>query len=134
VSRPRGPQTPRLRFEGTRFWVTHRRRSFGPFDYEWSKDFCGVELTYRGRKFGEYCSTDEIFADLKEFELPTTVVEVSSIVLGCVIFGVLNGLNEAERRSLLIERLTSSGYAKFADLDPAGDDDATTDNDQVGDA
>ena len=27
-----------IRFEGTRFWVLHRRREFGPFDYEWS---CG---------------------------------------------------------------------------------------------
>ena len=102
---------------GTRFWVTHRRREYGPFDYEWSKDFCGIELVYSGHKFGEYVSTEEIFADLKEFALPLTVVEVSSIVLGCVIYGVLNGLTEAERARLLVERLTAAGHAKFTRIE-----------------
>ena len=106
-----------LRFEDTRFWVTHRHREYGPFDYEWSKDLYGLELVYRGRKFGEYCSEHEIFADLKEFKLPTRVVEVGSIVMGCVLFGVLNGLSQPERRELLIERLKSMGYPKFADFD-----------------
>jgi hypothetical protein len=106
-----------LRFSGTRFWVTHRRREYGPFDYEWSKDFCGIELVYRGKKFGEYVSAEEIFADLKEFALPTTVVEVSSIVLGCVIYGVLNGLNEAERNQLLIDRLKAAGHEKFSEIE-----------------
>src|SRR5262245_31833571 len=79
-----------LRFADTCFWVTHRRREYGPFDYEWSKDLNGVELTYAGQKFGEYCSDAEIFADLKEFQLPTSVVEVGSIVIGCIVFGLLN--------------------------------------------
>ena len=91
----------------------HRRREYGPFDYEWSKDFCGVELAYAGRKFGEYCSRDEIFADLKEFKLPMRVVEVGSIVLGCIVYGVLNGLSQPERDKLLIDRLQSSGHERF---------------------
>jgi hypothetical protein len=103
-------------FEGSRFWVVHRRRNYGPFDYEWSADFAGVELTFAGRKFGEYCSKDEIFADLKEFRLPAAVVEVATIVLGCLVFGVLNGLPESERTRFIGERLAAGGYERFAQL------------------
>jgi hypothetical protein len=103
-------------FEGSRFWVTHRRRDYGPFDYEWSQDFAGVELIYAGKKFGEYCSKDEIFADLKEFRLPTAVVEVATIVLGCLLFGVLNGMPEADRRQFISDQLIAGGYERFAQL------------------
>jgi hypothetical protein len=103
-------------FEASRFWVLHRRRDYGPFDYEWSQDFAGVELMYAGRKFGEYCSKDEIFADLKEFRLPAAVVDVATIVLGCLIFGVLNGLPESERRQFICDRLVAGGYRRFAQL------------------
>lgn len=100
--------------EGTRFWVKHRRRMYGPFDYEWTPDFCGVEMLYDGQKFGEYCSCDEIFADLKPFRLPMSVVRVTSIVMGCVLYGVLNGLKEMERQQLLSSRLRELGYEQFA--------------------
>jgi len=103
-------------FQGSRFWVIHRRRDFGPFDYEWSQDFAGVELMYAGKKFGEYCSKDEIFADLKEFRLPATVVDVATIVLGCLVFGVLNGQSEPERRQLIRNQLVAGGYERFAQL------------------
>jgi hypothetical protein len=103
-------------FEGSRFWVTHRRRDYGPFDYEWSQDFAGVELMYAGKKFGEYCSKDEIFADLKEFRLPAAVVDVATIVLGCLLFGVLNGLPEADRRQFICDQLIAGGYERFAQL------------------
>ena len=103
-----------VQIEGTRFWVKHRRRLYGPFDYEWTTDFCGVEMLYNGEKFGEYCSADEIFADLKPFGLPMSVVRVTSIVMGCVLFGVLNGMKESERRELLTERLHELGYGQFA--------------------
>jgi hypothetical protein len=103
-------------FEGSRFWVTHRRRDYGPFDYEWSQDFAGLEFTYGGKKFGEYCSKEEIFADLKEFRLPATVVEVATIVMGCLIFGVLHGQPEADRRRFIRDRLVSGGYERFAQL------------------
>lgn len=113
-----------LRFSETRFWVTHRRREYGPFDYEWSKDLSGIELTYAGRKFGEYCSDDEIFADLKEFQLPSSVAEVGSIVIGCIVYGLLNGLDSAQREELLVRRLRTMGYGKFADFGVGGIDQA----------
>jgi hypothetical protein len=94
--------------------VIHRRRKYGPFDYEWSKDFLGVELMYAGKKFGEYCSREEVFADLKEFQLPKTVVVVGSIVLGSLICGILEGLGEEARRKLIIEHLEAEGYERFA--------------------
>ena len=93
--------------------MIHRRRKYGPFDYEWSKDFLGVELMYAGKKFGEYCSREEIFADLKEFQLPRTVVEVGSIVLGSTVFGILDGLSEEARRKLITEQLEAEGYGRF---------------------
>jgi hypothetical protein len=107
-------QSHGLRFCDSTFWVTHRRREYGPFDYEWSKDLCGIELTYQGRKFGEYCSDDEIFADLKEFRLPAGVAAVGSIVLGCIIFRMLHGLEPSEFDGLVIERLRAAGWEKYS--------------------
>jgi hypothetical protein len=103
-----------IQLEGSRFWVKHRRRVYGPFDYEWNSDFCGVEMLYDGQKFGEYCSVDEIFADLKPFRLPMSVVRVTSIVMGCVLFAVLNGLRESERNQLLVDRLRELGLEQFS--------------------
>ena len=103
-----------LRFEGTKFWVTHRRREYGPFDYEWSKDFNGVELLFRGQKFGEYCSCEEIYADLKEFKLPMRVVEVTCVVMGSVLFGLLNGLNSDEKGQDMFNRLCEHGHEEYA--------------------
>lgn len=102
-----------MHLEGTRFWVRHRRRTYGPFDYEWSADFCGIELRYAGRKFGEYCSQDEIFADLQPFQLPMSVVDVTTIVIGSIVYGVLQGLNDAERVTLVQQRLNEFGYSRF---------------------
>lgn len=109
------PSSHGLRFEESRFWVTHRRREYGPFDYAWSPDLGGIELLYRGTKFGEYCSADEIYADLKQFELPMRVVKVASIVLGCTLIGLLNSLSPPERRQLLVDRLVALGCEKFAE-------------------
>ena len=110
-----------LKFRDTRFWVTHRRREYGPFDYEWSKDLRGVELTYRNQKFGEYCSPEEIFADLKEFKLPRSVVEVASIGIGCIVYSVLNGLSHWDLDQLLDERLKASGHERFLHIDRDND-------------
>lgn len=99
--------------DGTRFWVTHRRVQYGPFDYEWSPDFCGVALLYEGRKFGEYCTAQEIYADLRPDRLPLSVVRVSSIVMACVLLGVMNGLTELERSELLRQRLAEFGFDRF---------------------
>jgi len=94
-----------LRFDETRFWVIHRRREYGPFDYEWSHDFRGIELHYRGVKFGEVCSIHELFADMKEFELPMRVVEVACVVFGCTLLGISSGFNAQERGALLTDTL-----------------------------
>jgi len=103
-----------IRFEGTRFWVLHRRREFGPFDYEWSKDFSGVEFMYRDQKCGEYCSADEIFADLKQFSLPMRVVEVACLSMGMILYGVLNGLPEVLWKEQLRKQLDEKGFQRFA--------------------
>jgi hypothetical protein len=99
------PGSHGLRFEHTRFWVIHRRREYGPFDYDWSPDLTGVELLYQGVKFGEICSPCEVFADLQEFHLPSPVVHVASIVLGCVILGFSRGYCDQERRALIAQML-----------------------------
>ncbi len=93
--------------------MTHRRKKYGPFDYEWNSDFCGVVMLYDGERFGEYCSVDELFADLKPFALPMAVVRVTSIVMGCVLYGILNGLIEAERHRLVELRLYQFGFERF---------------------
>ena len=103
-----------ITFDGSRFWVTHRRREYGPFDYEWSRDYDGVELLYQGQKFGEFCSRDEIFCDLKSFSLPQRVVEVAVVTLGSLLFGVLNGLDEAHKRWAIYDHLTRRGLDRFA--------------------
>jgi hypothetical protein len=104
-----------LRFEGTAFWVRHRNREYGPFDYEWAADLGGIELTYQREKFGEYCSYDEICADLREYRLPMRVVEVSSIVCGSIVFGVVNGLSDIEKRDVVVHHLERNGLERFAD-------------------
>ncbi len=104
-----------IRFQGTCFWVRHRHREYGPFDYEWSRDFAGVEFLYQRQKFGEYCSPLEIDADLREFRLPMRVVEVGSIVCGSLIYGIINGLSFAEKRDVVTKELANRGLERFAD-------------------
>ncbi len=70
-------------------------------------------MLYDGQPFGEYCSLDELYADLKPFSLPMSVVRVTSIVMGCVLFGILNGLCEAERCRLVETRLHQHGFERF---------------------
>ncbi len=107
-----------LKLRETAFWVVYRGRDYGPFDYQWSSDFEGMELHYQDKKFGEYCSNNEIYADLKEFSLPLRVAEVSCLVLGCVIRAVLHALDSDDRIDLILETLTIHGYSKFADVEP----------------
>lgn len=103
-----------IKFDESGFWVTHRRRDYGPFDYEWSRDWESVEFLYQGQKFGEFCSRDEIFCDLKPFELPRRVVEVACVTLGAVVFGVLSGFDEAHKRWAVYDHLTRNGLDRFA--------------------
>ena len=86
---------------------------YGPFDYEWSQDFCGVELLYRGQKFGEVCGEQEIFADLKEFHLPMTVVKVASVVFGSLLHHLRGGLNPRQREVHLSYVLDAHGCGEF---------------------
>ncbi|SFH56360.1 hypothetical protein [Planctomicrobium piriforme] len=99
------PGSHGLRFDQTQFWVIHRRTEYGPFDYDWSPDLSGMELLYQGVKFGEVCSRQEVFADLREFRLPLRVVHVASVVMGCVVLGVSGGYNDAEKKALLVKTL-----------------------------
>ncbi|MDA1013644.1 MAG: hypothetical protein O3A00_04220 [Planctomycetota bacterium] len=103
-----------ISFEGNKFWVIHRTRAFGPFDYEWSADFLGMEMTYQGDKFGEFCSTDEYFADLKPFRIPLQVSKVGTLVLGLVMQGLLSGLTVEERDRQVQQELVSRGFGQFA--------------------
>lgn len=102
-----------IRFEDTRFWVLHRRREYGPFDYEWSRDLGGIELHFQGEKFGEYCEPGAIDADLKEHRLPMTVVKVASIVLGCIVKSIVTGAGDNGRREGIMDRLNAMGFARF---------------------
>ena len=103
-----------LRFEDSTFWVRHRHREYGPFDYEWARDLGGIELRYGDHKFGEFCSVEEISADLKEFRLPMRVVEVTAVVCGSILFGLLHGFNQFEKRMLVIENLQIYGLDRYA--------------------
>jgi len=104
-----------LRFEGTAFWVRHRHREYGPFDYQWASDLAGIELYYRSTKFGEFCSADEISADLREFQLPMRVVEVSSVVCGAMILGLVNGFDTPTKKKIVQQKLKIHGLQRFAD-------------------
>lgn len=107
------PRTHDLLLDGSRFWILHRRRQYGPFDYEWSPDLRGVEFHYAGEKFGEYCNPEEFHADLRHFRLPMSVVRVATITLASIVLGVLEGRTEHERGELIAERLRQFGYGRF---------------------
>jgi hypothetical protein len=99
--------------DDTAFWVATRGRCFGPFDYEWSADLRGIELTYQGQKFGEICGPEELFADLAEFRLPMAVCRVAVITAGTLAAGIAAGHCEEQRVSALIDSLESFGYGRF---------------------
>lgn len=81
----------------------------------------GVELTFRGTKFGEICSQAEIFADLREFDLPMRVVEVASIVMGCIVSQIGRGLSVGQRHELIARRLREFGCSGFVTGDDSRD-------------
>ena len=74
----------------------------------------GIEFLYCRKKFGEYCSDEEISADLKEFQLPMRVVEVTAVVCGSIIFGIIHGFSQAEKKAILLKNLQQSDLAHFA--------------------
>ena len=74
-----------------------------------------MELVYQGEKFGEYCTADEIYADLKGFNLPKTVAEVGTIALGSIIQSILDCQNPFVRYETLTHHLKEQGYDQFAE-------------------
>lgn len=97
----------------TAFWVATRGRCFGPFDYQWSADLRGVELTYQGIKFGEICGPEELFADLTEFKLPMSVCRVAVITAGTLAAGISAGHCVEQRVKTLLDSLSSFGYGRY---------------------
>ena len=113
------PVSDEIVLDETAFWVATRGRCFGPFDYQWSHDLRGIELTYQGTKFGEICSGDELFADLTEFQLPMSVCRVAVITAGTLAAGIADGHCMDRRVATLIESLESFGYQRFRVRDAA---------------
>lgn len=102
---------------GSTFWVVHRSRVHGPFDYEWSTDLRGVEFLYQGAKFGEYCSADELYADLAEFKLPRRVCEVASIVIATIVRDILAAVGGQNRAENIAAQLTAMRLEQFATVE-----------------
>lgn len=100
-------------FHRGRFWIVARRQTYGPFDYQWSGDLHGIEFTYQGHKFGEYCNDEEFFADLKPFALPLTVCRVAAITAGTLADGIRRGSSQAARLSRLAALLDRFGFSRF---------------------
>ena len=42
------------------------------------------------------------------------VVEVTSVVMGSILFGVLNGFSEEEKRGYVVDQLEQHGLGNFA--------------------
>ena len=107
------PARDEILLDETAFWVATRGRCFGPFDYQWSTDLRGMELTYQGQKFGEICGPEELFADLTEFRLPMSVCRVAVITAGTLAAGISEGHCVDRRVSSLLTSLDSFGYGRF---------------------
>ena len=113
--RPQSPVTHGVRFLDTAFVVIHRRREYGPFDYEWSTDLHSVDLTYRGVKYGEVCSPAQLYVDLREFRLPQRVVQVAMLVTGGVLQSLRQGCTPSERDLRIRRLLCAAGCGRFAE-------------------
>lgn len=103
-----------VRFNERTFYVRHRHREYGPFDYEWAPNLRGIEFTYCRQKFGEFYDILEISADLREFKLPMRVVEVSTIVTGSLVLGLMSGVESSAKRQIIEENLERHGLHRFA--------------------
>jgi len=100
-------------FEQAGFWVCHRREAFGPFDYQFSPDLDGIEFLYRGEKYGECCSSEEFFADLKPYRLPSRVSQVAAVVTGTLIQCILQGIDRRDRPREIAAQLQNSGLDRY---------------------
>jgi len=96
------------------FWIVSRHELFGPFVYQWSGDLYGIEFTYQGSKFGEVCSDEEFFADLKPYGLPISVSRVAALTAGTIAVGIRAGASLDERVSHLIALLEKFQLDRFS--------------------
>lgn len=96
------------------WWIVSRRRSWGPFDYQWSDDLRGVEFTFQGSKFGEVCGPDEFFADLAPYRLPISVCRTAAVVAGSVAISVSMAEGPEARAARLARALDKWGFGRFA--------------------
>ncbi|MCX7398590.1 MAG: hypothetical protein NT138_13050 [Planctomycetales bacterium] len=97
-----------------KFWIVNRHALFGPFDYQWSGDLYGIEFNYQGQKFGEVCSDEEFFADLKPFGLPISVARVAALTAGTIAVGIRAGTSLDERVCHLIALLQKFNLQRFS--------------------
>lgn len=95
------------------WWIVARGQTWGPFDYQWSSDLHGIELTFEGKKFGEVCSEDEFFADLSPFRIPVSVCRVAAIVSGSLAVSIAAAEDMDRRASRLAESLERFNYCRF---------------------
>jgi len=96
-----------------KYWIVCRQKLYGPFNYQWSGDLYGIEFTYQGKKFGEVCSDDEFFADLKPFGLPICVARVAALTAGTFVLGIRRGTSQDERVTHLISLLQQFDLERF---------------------
>lgn len=104
-----------IQFHQTRFWVHHRRNTYGPFDYQWASDLRGIEFMYQGEKFGECCSDEEFAADLSAYRIPLVVCQVATVVLGSIVKAIHEGAGTEKRFRFAKQALLTHGYSKFAE-------------------
>lgn len=97
-----------------KFWIVSRQELFGPFVYQWSGDLYGIEFTYQGQKFGEVCSDEELYADLKPFGLPISVARVAALIAGAIVVSIRSGTSTDERVSHLISLLQQFDMDRFS--------------------
>ena len=97
-----------------KFWIVSRQELFGPFVYQWSGDLYGIEFTYQGQKFGEVCSDEELYADLKPFGLPISVARVAALIAGAIVVSIRSGTSTDERVSHLISLLQQFDLGRFS--------------------
>ena len=97
-----------------KFWIVSRQELFGPFVYQWSGDLYGIEFTYQGQKFGEVCSDEELYADLKPFGLPISVARVAALIAGAIVVSIRSGTSTDERVSHLISLLQQFDMERFS--------------------
>ena len=96
------------------WWIVSRGRTWGPFDYEWSNDLRGIELTFQGEKFGEVCSSEEFFADLARFQIPISVSRVAAVVAGSLAVSLSQAEESSARGPRLARFLDEFGFGRFA--------------------